>query len=75
MCDSQAQSEPEHGKTRTQTPAHQPKSCEFQVYLFKFIVEENCTISSEGMNKETEKLFLHDRVRENDQRKDNQHYV
>ena len=53
----QAQFRPNHRKTRTQTLAHQPNRYDFQDYLFKLTVEENGTISSEGMNKEHEKFF------------------
>ena len=53
----QAQSKPKHGKTRTQTQAHQPKSYELQDHFFKNLVEDNYTISNEGMNEVNEKLF------------------
>ena len=53
----QAQSKPKRKKTKTKPQAHQSKNFELHDYFFKHIVEENYTISSEGVNEVNEKLF------------------
>ena len=74
MSQWQAQYEPKRRKNKTQAiVAHQSERYESHDYLLNITTGEIGVIFIERYGQRARKLLLHDCVRENEQRKDNQH--